>query len=253
MQTGGSESKFGIVGSKLDAVHEITKKHKITISGLHMHLGSGFYDSDAFDSAVELLAHAARRFPDVRSIDVGGGFGVRYRVNDHPLDLPSFAKASIKHLKELEKDMGREIVLRVEPGKFLVSESTVLLVRATMLKEKGPTHFAGVDAGFNTLLRPAMYGAYHEIINVSNPNDESERYEVVGNVCETGDIFNRDISMPNVREGDLLAILTAGGYGSAMSSNYNLRPFAAEVLVDGDETTLTRKRQTYDDIMQQFC
>jgi diaminopimelate decarboxylase len=252
IRTGQLETKFGITLEQIPEIKKIAKKHGLTIVGVHSHIGSGFYTTTQFKQSVEAVCNVARSFPDVRFLDFGGGFGVRYKPGEESIDLGAFARAVRKPLAAFEKDMGRRIEIRIEPGKFLVSHSTVLLSRVTTVKQKKRTTFVGLDVGFNTLIRPAMYGAYHHVVNMSRSKGTKKHVQVVGNVCETCDVFNKGIELVDPREGDILAILTAGGHASAMSSNYNGRPFIAEAMIDGNKLFLTRKRQSYEEMMEGF-
>ncbi len=250
--TGHIESKFGIARNDLEKVYNIAKKYKLLIVGIHSHIGSGFYDPQDFTNSARAVCAVAAEFPDVEFVDLGGGFGVVYRPGENDIDLSTFAQACHSPLEELEKKLGKKIELRIEPGKFLVTNTTVLLTTITTIKSKGDKKFVGVDSGFYHLIRPAMYDAYHHIVNISRPDESQEEVNVVGNVCETCDVFNGNVKLAAPQEGDILAILSAGAYGSSMSSNYNLRTLAPHVLVDGANITLTRRRQTYEQIMENF-
>lgn len=250
--TGQSESKFGVSMDDLDAVEKIRDEYDLRVAGVHSHIGSGFYDPEVFKKSVEAVCSVAERFPNLDFLDFGGGFGVEYHPEKEEINLNDFADAIKNPIAEFEKKNGKSVEIRIEPGKFLVSQSTVLLAKVTTVKKKNGIKFAGLDSGFYHLIRPAMYDAYHHIVNVSNSDGEKEFTQIVGNVCETCDIFNKGIEITEPREGDILAILTAGGYGSSMSSNYNLRETASEVLIDGDKIFLTKKRQTYGQIMDCF-
>lgn len=252
MITGGVESKFGISLSEVEAAKELTDAGDVRIVGVHCHIGSGFYESLAFRKAVEAVCTVAETFSDVSFIDLGGGFGVSYRPGQDEVDIAALAKASHEALAYFNKRTGRKLELYLEPGKFLVASSTALLSRVTTMKDKGGRTFVGLDTGFNHLVRPTMYGAYHHIVNVSKPGGAMRPCVVAGNLCETGDVLNRDIELADPEEGDLLAILVAGGYGSSMSSNYNMRELAAEVLITDGEPKLTRKRQKYEDMLSLF-
>ena len=251
--TGQSESKFGVSMDDFGAVEDIRQEYNLRVAGLHSHIGSGFYEPEVFKKSVEAVCSVAERFSNLDFLDFGGGFGVRYRPDEEEINLKDFADAIRELMAEFEKKNGKSVEIRIEPGKFLVSQSTVLLAKITTVKEKNGVKFAGLDSGFYHLIRPAMYGAYHHVVNVSNPNGKKEFAQIVGNVCETCDIFNKGIEIAEPREGDILAILAAGGYGSSMSSNYNLRGTAPEILIDGDGIVLTKKRQTYEQIMDCFA
>lgn len=250
--TGHSESKFGIALQDLEEAQRLCAESNVDIVGIHSHIGSGFYEPTAFAKSVEAVCKIAEGFPAVRFLDFGGGFGVQYHPEKPDIALEDFAEAIQGTIAEFEKNY-RKVELRIEPGKFLVSQSTVLLTTVSGLKEKGGIHFVGVDSGMSNLIRPAMYDAYHHVVNVSRPDAEKREVRVVGNVCESGDVFNHNIDVADPREGDLLAILVAGGYGSSMSSNYNLREHITEVLVDGENLQLTRKRQTFEEMMDGFA
>ena len=182
-------------------------------------------------------------------MDFGGGVGIPYTPEEHVVDLDKFAEVNIGLFKQKieEYDM-KSPAMYLEPGRFLVGDASVLLVRVNSLKESY-RKFIGVDAGFHTLLRPAMYDSYHHIVNACNMEAENtQTVDIAGNVCESGDLFARDRPMPEVEEGDVLAILNAGAYGFTMSSNYNSRPFASEVLISDGEAYVVRERETFEDL-----
>lgn len=250
--TGNVESKFGISLSEVDAAKALADAAGVRITGVHCHIGSGFYESSAFTKAIDAVCAVAEKFPDAMFVDLGGGFGVSYRPEQAGVDVAGLARAAHEALADFKGKTGRSLELYLEPGKYLVSGSTVLLSSITTIKEKGGKTFVGIDTGFNHLVRPAMYGAYHHIVNVSKTDGAMRPCVVAGNLCETGDILNRDIELADPEEGNLLAILVAGGYGSSMSSNYNMRELAAEVLITNGEPKLTRKRQEYEDMLSLF-
>ena len=250
--TGFHESKFGILPEDFVELRELLKEHDLRLSGIHCHIGSGFYDADTFAKAVAVILSAAESFPDLDFVDFGGGFGIHYHPDKDPVDLPLFGKKTAELVHKFSEKNGRKIEVRLEPGKFLVGESTCLLTKITTRKKGEKTTFLGTDTGFNHLVRPMMYDSYHHIVHATHPEREKEIVDVVGNICETGDIFGENRSIARAEEGDTLAILTAGAYGSVMSSNYNLNPLAAEVLVDGDQVILTRKRQSYEQMCENF-
>jgi diaminopimelate decarboxylase len=250
--TGNVESKFGISLAEVDAAKKLADAAGVRITGVHCHIGSGFYDAMAFRKAIDAVCMVARKFPDASFIDLGGGFGVSYRPEQKEVDIDELAKTAHGALAAFKEDTGRALDLYLEPGKYLVSGSTVLLSKITTMKEKGGRTFIGIDTGFNHLIRPAMYGAYHHIVNVSKPVGVARSCVIAGNLCETGDVLNRDMEIAEPEEGDLLAILVAGGYGSSMSSNYNMRELAAEVLITDNRPVLTRKRQEYEEMLGLF-
>lgn len=250
--TGSESSKFGLTVADMAEVAKVTNNANVTVVGIHSHIGSGFYDAVAFKYSVEAVLNIARKFGSVKHVNFGGGYGVQYHPDKEEIKLAEFAEAIKEPVAAYEAEVGQQLELRIEPGKYLVSNSTVLLTEVTTVKDKGDITFVGVNSGFNHLIRPAMYDAYHHIVNASKPEATGSWVEVVGNVCETCDVFNGGIEIADPQEGDILAILVAGGYGAAMSSNYNMRPTAAEVMLDGGEMKLTRKRQTLEDITAQF-
>lgn len=250
--TGQTESKFGISLENLNKVKEVASQFNLKIIGIHSHIGSGFYQSSVFKKSVQAVCKVALNFPNVEFLDFGGGFGVQYQPEKEEINLKEFASEIKPIIEKFEKETEKEIEIRIEPGKYLVTHSTALLTKITTIKEKNGEIFVGVDSGFNHLIRPAMYGSYHHIANVSKPNQESKTVQVAGNVCETCDVFNSKINLNNPEEGDILAILCAGGYGASMSSNYNLRPRAAESMIKNDSIQLTRKRESLKDILSLF-
>lgn len=227
VRTAGARSKFGVPVAELDDVDRLARQAKARIVGLHAHLGSGIFDSAAWAETAELLAGLARRFPDVTVIDVGGGLGVPERSSEAGLDLQALdaALAAVKarhtHLE-----------LWLEPGRYLIAGAGVLLARVTQTKSKGEVKYVGVATGMNSLLRPALYGAHHEIVNLTRLDEPTiDLVNVVGPICESGDVLGRDRLLPPTREGDVLLIATAGAYGRAMSSSYNLRAPADEIWI----------------------
>ena len=250
--TGGESSKFGVGLHDLDTVKEVCAASGVKIVGIHSHIGSGFYDAVAFKYSVEAVLDVARQFETVTHVNFGGGYGVQYHPDKEEINLNEFAEAITAPVAAYEAETKKTLELRIEPGKYLVSNSTVLLTTVTTVKDKGDVTFVGLNSGFNHIIRPAMYNAYHHVVNVSDPQGEPCWVEVVGNVCETCDVFNSGIEIADPKEGDILAILVAGGYGASMSSNYNMRGMAAEVMLDGDALTLTKRAQTLEDITQLF-
>jgi diaminopimelate decarboxylase/aspartate kinase len=197
------------------------------IVGLHAHTGSGNFGIDNWLEVARTLARVAERFPEVATFDLGGGLGVPEKASRAPLDLAALDAALLAFRAEHPR-----FQVWLEPGRFLVAEAGVLLARVTQLKGKGAVRYVGVATGMNSLIRPALYGAYHEIVNLTRLDEPaSDTYEIVGPICETGDILGHDRSLPPTREGDVLLIATAGAYGRAMSSYYNLREPAGEVLL----------------------
>ena len=223
---------------------------------MHMHVGSGVLDVEPVVLALDKLLTVAKKVHDeigvnFEFVDMGGGLGVPYKPEDKELDLALFSEKVLTLFKSKieEYDLG-EPFFCVEPGRYLVCDASILLTRVNTMKITPFKKFVGVDAGFNTLIRPTMYGSYHHVLvaNKLNSPDE-ETYDVVGPICESGDVLARDRRLPRIKEGDLLAVLNAGAYGYVMSSQYNARPRAAEVLVKNGKYTLIREREQLDDLM----
>lgn len=240
--TGGAGSKFGIHPKDIAEVVRIIAQYRLELVGVHCHIGSGFYSSDDFAAAAREILQQCRGsgLRRLRFVDFGGGFGVRYRLSDPALDLKNFSDKVAPLIADFSDFNTVRPQIRVEPGKFLVAESSCLLVRVTCLKNEGQTLFVGTDSGFNHLIRPAFYGAYHQIVNLSRSAPQRV-CKIVGNICESSDIFNSEAAVAEPEIGDILAIITCGAYGAAMSSLYNLRPYAAEVLLDAGRLRLTRR------------
>ncbi|MBP9792291.1 MAG: diaminopimelate decarboxylase [Rickettsiales bacterium] len=245
--TGGKKSKFGILLSELSLAKELIEKYKLNLVGIHCHIGSGFYTTTNFQHAIYSIIDLAMQFKNLEFLDIGGGFGVRYATNQEAINLKSFYHAIAERLEALSQNNGKDIELRLEPGKFLVAESTCLLTKVTTIKIVHDTKFIGTDTGFNHIIRPSFYSAYHQIINLSETRAATEVVTVVGNICESADVLGHNITLPPTKEGDILAILTAGAYCASMSSVYNLRPYATEVIVDKNHLYIARKRLSFEE------
>lgn len=249
IQVGHDKSKFGIPAAQLQSILQIVEQYNIQVKGLHKHTGSDIKEAEAFTEGAGLLFKLAMHFKELRFLDFGGGFKVRYREEDPSLDIDKLGHMLSEALRTFSQSYGRELELWIEPGKFLVSEAGLLLAQVTLLKDNPSGVFAGLDTGLNHLIRPMMYGAYHGIVNISNPEGAKKNYNVVGYICET-DTFAEDRPLNEIREGDLLAIQNAGAYSFSMSSNYNSRPRPAEVLVYKGKPHLIRKRETFEELLQ---
>ncbi|RLG40604.1 MAG: diaminopimelate decarboxylase [Thermoproteota archaeon] len=248
--TGARHSKFGLdFKSALKAYEMAMKMRNIEVKGVHIHIGSQITQVDSFKSAALKLFDLASRLRGMgitlEYLDLGGGLGVT-QGKDH---LKEYADALLKVIREKaeELDLG-EPKLIFEPGRYIVADSSVLLTRVNYVKEIFGRKWVLVDAGMNDFIRPAMYGATHKIVPVNKPQGE-ERYDVGGPICESSDVFGRDVRLPKMEAGDLLAILDVGAYGICMSSQYNSRPRPAMVLVDGDKVSVVRERETYEDLI----
>lgn len=247
ISTGHSNSKFGISVFQLPDIHDVVKRHNLRVNGLHIHSGSDITESEVFLKMADILFGVARDFPDLRFIDFGSGFKVAYKEGDMVTNVYDLGLKLTKVFNEFCQSYGRKLELHFEPGKFIVSEAGLLLVKANVVKSTPSLTFVGVNSGLNHLIRPMMYDAWHDIVNISNPTGSHKLYTVVGYICET-DTFGSDRRLNEVREGDILAIKNAGAYGYSMSSNYNSRLRPAEVLILGGQTRLIREREKLEDL-----
>jgi diaminopimelate decarboxylase/aspartate kinase len=227
VRTAGAHSKFGVPLFELDELERLAQAASVKIVGLHAHTGSGVFTVDNWQTVGDTLTALTQRFRDVRTVDVGGGLGVPERLGQQGVMLSEFG-ATLAQLKAAHP----KLALWIEPGRYLVAEAGVLLAQVTQLKGKGEVHYVGVATGMNSLIRPALYGAHHEILNLSRIDDPAtEVANVVGPICESGDQLGVDRLLPPTEEGDILLIATAGAYGRAMSSRYNLRDPAPEFVI----------------------
>lgn len=248
ISTGHADSKFGISVEQVDAIGELVRAHRLRVEGIHMHTGSDIRDVDVFLRGLDLMLRLSARFPDLRFIDLGSGFKVPYRPGDPETDIERLGASVAEAFARHAADTGRRLEAWFEPGKFLVSACGHLVVRANLVKRTPARVFVGVDSGFNHLIRPMFYDAWHEIANLSHPDGPEQPYTVVGNICET-DTFATDRPLAEVREGDLLVFRNAGAYGFEMSSRFNARLRPAEVLVLGGEARLIRRREAFEDLL----
>ncbi len=244
VQTAGAVTKFGIILSQVNEVVKIAKKYKLKIVGIHEHTGSGIGQTEkVFQSMTNILAIAKRKdFPDLRFVDFGGGFKVNYRPESHKIDYANFGKKITSIFAAFCKEYGKELEMYFEPGKYIVAESGYLMIEVNTIKNNRGRLIAGTNSGFNHLIRPLLYEAYHHIENASNPKGKKYIYDVCGNICETGDCFAQQRELPEIREGDKLIIKNAGAYCYSMGSIYNLRSMPSELLIlNGEEQLVTKK------------
>lgn len=247
ISVGHIDSKFGISIHQIKHIERITKHFKIKVNGLHMHTGSDIIDPDVFLRGAELLFDAAQHFEDLTFMDFGSGFKVSYKSGDIVSNIEDLGQKISAAFELFCSQYGRSLELWFEPGKFLVSESGMLLVKANLIKQTTSTVFVGVDSGQNHLIRPMFYNAYHHITNLSNPEGPEKLYSVVGYICES-DTLGHDRLLNEVHENDILAIHNAGAYAFSMSNNYNARLKPAEVLYYKNEMHLIRKREVLSDL-----
>lgn len=249
VQTGYKESKFGILFEEVEQVKKITKRYQLKIIGLHEHTGSGIKNMDVTLKSMQGLMHVALQFPELHFLDFGGGFPIPYKPKEKRLDLNKFGKKVVSAFSAFCKTYRKQLALHFEPGRYCVAESGTLLCTVTTVKNRGNRSIVGVDTGFNHLVRPVLYDSYHHILNLSS-SGSMKKYDVYGNICESGDCFGKDRMIAEIHEGDILAILDTGAYGFSMASQYNSRPLPAEVLVSNGKARLIRKRQTFADILR---
>ncbi len=249
ISVGHIDSKFGISILQLKHVLKIVAAHNLKIVGLHVHTGSDILDAEVFLKGAQILFDAAHEFADLRFLDFGGGFKVSYKLGDISTDIMEVGEKVSAAFNAFCQDYGRELEIWFEPGKFLVSESGYLLVKANVIKSTPATTFIGVDSGLNHLIRPMMYDAYHDVVNISRLRGPERVYTVVGYICET-DTIAADRKLPEVNVDDIIAIRNAGAYGFSMASNYNSRLKPAEVLILEGKAIMIRERETFEDILR---
>lgn len=252
--TAGDLTKFGILLEDVDRAVELVRRGNLRVVGLHEHTGSGLQHAESvFQSMKNLMAIATREnFPDLEFLDFGGGFKVPYRPGEARIDYPAMGRTIAGLFTDFCRRYGRELDLLFEPGKYLAAECGVLLITVNTIKQNRSRTIAGCNSGFPQLIRPVLYDAYHRIDNLSHPDGELRRYDICGNICETGDRFAEQREIPEIREGDVLAIANAGAYCYAMGGVYNLRPMPAEVVVRDGCGTLARRGLTNTELVDQI-
>ena len=249
ISVGHIDSKFGISIHQLPIVKRLVEKLHIKVEGIHIHTGSDIYDPEVFTRVAKLVFDIAEEFKDLKSLDFGSGFKVKYREGDHETDIAAIGKSFTKVFNDFCKKIKKDITLRFEPGKYMVSNAGFFLVKANVIKQTTACTFILVDSGFNHLIRPMFYGSYHEIENISNPKGNKKLYSVVGNLCES-DTFAEDRLISEVHEDDILMFYNAGAYCYSMASNYNSRVRPAEVLIHKGKAYEISFRESFDDIIK---
>jgi diaminopimelate decarboxylase len=249
ISTGHDKSKFGIPVDQLEKVVECVEKNNLFIQGLHIHTGSEIKDVDVFVKGIGILFDIIPFFKELEFVDLGGGFKVPYKEGDSETDITLLSEKVKEAFSNHPNPGNKPLQIWFEPGKFLVSEAGYFITQVNVLKETSSTSFAGVNSGFNHLIRPMFYDAYHRIENISNENGPEKVYTVVGNICET-DTFATDRKINEIREGHYLVFYNAGAYGFEMSSNFNSRLKPAEVLVKNGKPILIRKRDVFEDLLR---
>jgi diaminopimelate decarboxylase len=253
--TGGSETKFGVNAEYIPEVKKLLAKYNLRLAGINQHIGSLFMSGEPYIDGVKSLLQIAKEFPGLEFIDIGGGFGIPYHKQDGEarLDLAELNKVLSPILNNFAKEYGSRIAFKIEPGRYTVAESSILLGTVNAVKYNGEKKFAGTDIGFNVLMRPVLYDSHHdiELYRASeNLSQKKEAITVVGNICESGDILAKDRMLPEIFEDDIIGILDAGAYGFSMCSNYNSRLRPAEIMImENDEVKLIRKRDTFEQLI----
>ena len=255
ISTGLRTSKFGIPSEEVvDAYKEANELPGILPAGIHCHIGSQILDTTPFTEATHKMMDLVEKITglgiNLKFVDMGSGLGIPYKKDEGQAPTPlDHAKAILPVFKERTKALGISPRLVLEPGRFIVADTTILLARVNTVK-KAARNFVGVDAGFNLLVRPTMYDSYHHVVVANKANSKPEdTYTIVGPICETGDIFAKDRTLPHIEKGDLVALLDAGAYGFSMSSQYNGRPRCAEVLIKDGEADVIRSREDFVDLL----
>lgn len=254
--TAGKKTKFGVDPELVPEVKEILERYHLNLIGINQHIGSLFMTGEAFVQSIQSLLSIARQFPDLKFIDMGGGFGIPYRKEEGEaaLDLESLGREVDKALYAFAREYGRMVTFRIEPGRYIAAECGMILGRVQSVKNNHVKKFIGCDIGFNVLVRPIMYDSYHgvEIYRESGElSSMEETVTIVGNICESGDILANDRTLPEIFVGDVLGVLDAGAYGHVMSSNYNNRLRPAEILIrENGSVELIRERDTLEDLVR---
>ncbi len=249
ISVGHIDSKFGISVHQVPHIKRVVENTGMHINGIHMHTGSDILDIDTFLRATEILFDVAKKFKTIDFIDFGSGFKVPYKEGDISTDIEQLGLQLTERFNSFCKDFGKKITLMFEPGKFLVSKAGYFLAKVNVVKQTTSTVFAGIDSGFNHLIRPMMYDSYHHITNISNPNGRDRYYSVVGYICET-DTFGSNRRISEISEGDILCFENAGAYCFSMASNYNSRYRPAEVMIYNNDDYLIRERETFEDLVK---
>ncbi|MDP7568048.1 MAG: diaminopimelate decarboxylase [Flavobacteriales bacterium] len=243
------QSKFGISADQIKKVKELEKKYDLHIHGLHIHSSSVIMSPEIFIEGAKSIFNIVKQFKNIKYIDFGGGIKVDVGDNKEVINLNALGEQLNPIFEDFCKEYGTDIELWFEPGRFLICEAGILFAECNMVKENGGTSFVGINSGFNQLIRPMFYNAYHEIVNISNFKGAEKQYTVVGNVCEIDNFaINRTIN--EVNEKDIIAIKTAGAYGYSMASNYNSRFRPAEILIKNNTAHLIRKRDSFEDLIK---
>lgn len=256
--TGGENSKHGIWHEDLPEALKVIREGNLKLIGFHMHIGSGLFLKNFYRVSEAMVQHVIESKVDIEAISTGGGIQIAFKEEDEDVDIDKYFQLWNEARRKIENHLGHPITLEIEPGRFLVGESGVLVCKVHAVKTMGSKKYALVNAGFNDLIRPTMYGSYHHITVLGDTsNRELEDVVIAGHLCESGDVFTQadggtvlTRNMPKISVGDYLVFHDCGAYGASMSSNYNSRPLLPEVLFIDDEIKLIRRRQTMSDLIQ---
>ena len=258
--TAGKNTKFAVEEKDIPELLETAKKHNLKIVGINQHIGSLFMEPDPYLAAVTNLLRIAHKFDDLEFIDFGGGFGTPYHKlsGEKEFDINLLTEGIEKLLGDFIAETGKQILFKSEPGRYVVADSSVLLGRVYATKENYDKKYAGTDIGQNVLVRPTLYGSWHDVEVLRDgkpvlPSSGTEVVSVTGNICESGDIIAKERELPVIKEGDLVCVLDAGAYGYSMCSPYNSRPRPAEVMIceDGSAKCI-RRAETFEDLIRLF-
>lgn len=252
--TAGDLTKFGILLDDVEKVLEIVKKGDLHVVGLHEHTGSGLQKAESVYQSMKNLMNIVtpERFPELEFLDFGGGFKVPYMPDEKRIDYVEMGREIVSIFENFCKSYGKELKMYFEPGKYMVAESGHLLIEVNTIKKNRTRTIVGCNSGFPQLIRPVLYDAYHHIVNLSNPDGEEKKYDICGNICETGDRFAEERIMPEIREYDILEIQNAGAYCYSMGSVYNLRPMPSEAVYEDGKLRLVRKAQTNKELVKEL-
>ncbi len=244
-----SQSKFGISLDQIEEVKKIEKEYDLRIDGIHIHSSSVIMSTEVFINAAKTVFNIAMQFKQLEFIDFGGGIKSDVGDGNKVIDVVQLGRELDIEFQAFCRRYGRKLELWFEPGRFLVGNAGHLLTTCTVRKRNGGTEFVGVDSGLNHLIRPMFYGAYHEVVNASNPEAPEEKYTIVGNICEIDDLA-KDRNVPKIQEGDLIVFRSSGAYGYSMSSTYNSRFRPAEILIYNKKALLIRKADDFEDLVR---
>ena len=249
ISVGHTDSKFGIAEESLDEIVKMDKEKKIKVTALHIHTGSDIIENNHFELGIRKIFSIAHKFKNIETIDLGGGIKIPYFFGDTETDLTRYAEVINQEVEKFKQKKGKDLKLIFEPGKFLVSDSGYFITKVNYVKKSSKNTFVQVNSGFNHFVRPTLYKSYHEIVNLSNPNDKKFDYSVVGYICEK-DSFAENREISRVSKGDLLCFKNSGAYGFTMTSNYNSRLKPTEVCIYKNEIKKIREGEKFDDLFR---